>query len=107
MKLHVHWLIKTVGHKPSKESVVLSVEQIIELVEQMEDHDVIYTYHTEKQLDRIALYGTNSDDVVVSIQGHGGSFDKIFSISDIKTVLESFEDIQLKLAEYGFKSDWE
>jgi hypothetical protein len=107
MNFIVHWLIKSIGYKPSDESVVLSVAQIVELVEKMGDDDVIYTYHTEKQLDRIALYGTSTDEIVVSIQGHGGSFDKNFSISDIKTVLDSFEDIQVKSEEYGFQPDWD
>ncbi len=107
MKLDVHWLIKSLGHKPSEESVVLFVAEIVEIAAKMQDDDVIYTYHTEKQLNRIALFGTNCDEVVVSIQGHGGCFDKTYCISDIKTILENFEKIQLKSIEYGFKPDWE
>lgn len=107
MKLDVHWMIKNFGHKPSEKSVVLSVEEIVELAAKMQDDDVIYTYHTEKKLDRIALFGTNSDEIIVSIQGHGGSFDKTYCLCDLKVILENFEKIQLKCIEYGFKPDWE
>lgn len=107
MKLDVHWMIKNFGHKPNEKSVVLSVEEIVELAAKMQDDDVIYTYHTEKKLDRIALFGTNSDEIIVSIQGHGGCFDKTYCLCDLKVILENFEKIQLKCIEYGFKPDWE
>jgi hypothetical protein len=107
MKLDTHWLIKDIGHKPSEKSVVLEVSDIVDLATKMEEQDVIYTYHTDKPLDRIALYGTNSDEIVLSIQGCGGGFDKSYHISEVASVLNNFEEVQLKCEEYGFKPDWE
>ena len=107
MKLDTHWSIKEVGHRPSEKSLALSINEIIELAKNMEDGDVIYTYHMEKQLNRIVLYGTCSEDIVVSIHTHGGGLDKTYKFSEIEWVLVNFEEVQKRSEEYGFKPDWE
>lgn len=107
MNLKVHWLIENVGHRPSEKSVILPVSEIVDLAKKMKDEDVIYTYHVEKQLDRMALFGTDTEDVEVSIQGHGGCCDKTYKVSDLEWILNNFEDVQRKQEEYGFKPDWE
>lgn len=106
--LRAHWIIKSVSYKPSEESVVLSVPEIVELASKMSNEDVIYTYHVEhRPYYRIALEGTDSDEVIVSIQGSAGAFDKKLPICEIHSILKSFEDVLLKFEEYGFKPDWE
>ena len=107
MELDTHWLIKKIGHRPSEKSVVLPVDEIVGLAEKMQGGDIIYIYHTRLPLDRIAIEGTDSDEIVICIQGHGGGFDKKFHISELKGILDNFEEVQKRFEEYGFKPDWE
>lgn len=86
----------------------MGIPEIVELASNMKDEDIIYTYHIEGRLPyRIALEGANSDEILVSIQGSGGGYEKSLRINEISPILARFEEALSKCEEYGFKPDWD